>query len=334
VRCREDQRLITGKGRFTDDINLAGQAYGHILRSPHAYTRIVSDRHRGGVLAAFTIEDLDADGVSDIPTQVLVPGQGGEKMFVQTRTVLALGVAMSATGSPISSAETLDEARDAAELIEVEYQALPDCRRSSPPADKPGEPLLYPERGSNLCVHWESYDAALDFVNNRVVGSPMEPSVARPFTVAYFLSLWWMGWRRCRPRSRSFGMRGPSSVGCRAAELVELDNRNHMGPRAVLLRGSIISWRGARLATTQFPGMLDQEAINPFPADPPPATCRSSAGPSSGSEIARQRTPGTAARRMAPQRLLRRHVGARTTLSDTACVSQPTEITQLISTKL
>jgi carbon-monoxide dehydrogenase large subunit len=197
VRRREDLHLVTGKGRFTDDINLEGQAYGYILRSPHAHARIAAidteaARTAPGVLGVFTIEDLDADGVAEIPTQAQVPGRGGEKMFAPTRPVLARGV-VRYVGNPVAFvvAESLDQARDAAELIGVDYEALPAVVDLAA-ADRPDAPLLYPERGSNLCVHWESHDGsaveaafarahktiALDFVNNRVVGSPMEPRVA------------------------------------------------------------------------------------------------------------------------------------------------------------
>jgi carbon-monoxide dehydrogenase large subunit len=197
VRRREDKRFITGAGRFTDDINLPGQAWGYVLRSPHAHARIraidlAAAQAAPGVLGIFTIADLDADGVAEIPTQAKVPGKGGSEMFAPTRPVLARGL-VRYVGNPVAYvvAETLAEAKDAAELIEVDYQSLPAVVDLAAAA-KPGAPLLYPERGSNLCVHWESHDespviaafagahriVALDFVNNRVVGSPMEPRVA------------------------------------------------------------------------------------------------------------------------------------------------------------
>jgi carbon-monoxide dehydrogenase large subunit len=79
VRRREDVRFLTGTGRFTDDINLPHQAYAYILRSPHAHARILSidtaaAKAAPQVLGVFTIADLDADGVAEIPTQVDVPG--------------------------------------------------------------------------------------------------------------------------------------------------------------------------------------------------------------------------------------------------------------------
>ena len=197
VRRREDARFLTGKGRFTDDIGLPGEAHGYILRSPHAHARIgaidtSAAKSAPGVLAVLTIADLDEDGVAEIPTQVDVPGKGGEKMFAPTRPVLARGV-VRYVGNPVAFvvAESLEEAKDAAELIEIDYQPLPavtDLRAAAEPA----APLLYPERGSNLCVHWQSHDGKpvddafaraakvvrLDFANNRIMGTPLEPRVA------------------------------------------------------------------------------------------------------------------------------------------------------------
>jgi carbon-monoxide dehydrogenase large subunit len=197
VRRREDVRFITGTGHFTDDINLEGQAYASILRSPYAHARIRSIDTAAAqaapqVLGVFTIADLDADGIAEIPTQVDVPGKGGEKMFAPTRPVLAREV-VRYVGNPVALvvAETAAAARDAAELIEIAYEELPAVTDLAASV-RPGAPLLYPERGSNLCVHWQSHDGSaaaaafaraaktvgLDLVNNRIVGNPMEPRVA------------------------------------------------------------------------------------------------------------------------------------------------------------
>ena len=197
VRRKEDQRLVTGAGRFTDDMNLDGQAYGYVLRSPHAHARIDKidigvAKQAPGVLGVFTIADLDEDGVQELPVQVDVPGKGGAKMFAPTRPVLARG-AVRYVGDPVVYvvAATHEQARDAAELVEIQYEDLPSVTDARV-ADRPGAPLLYPEHGSNLCVHWVSHDGkaieaafagahkivSLELTNNRVVGSPMEPRVA------------------------------------------------------------------------------------------------------------------------------------------------------------
>ncbi|HWD59616.1 MAG TPA: xanthine dehydrogenase family protein molybdopterin-binding subunit [Stellaceae bacterium] len=197
VKRREDKRFITGAGCFTDDIDLPGQAYAYILRSPRAHATIraidtAAARQAPGILAVYTIDDLDAEGYGEIPTQAKVPGRAGSEMFAPTRPVLARGT-VRYVGNPVAYvvAESLAQAKDAAELIAVDYNDLPAVTglKAAYAADAP---LLYPERGSNLCVDWESHDGAaveaafaraakivtLDFVNNRVVGSPMEPRVA------------------------------------------------------------------------------------------------------------------------------------------------------------
>ena len=173
VRRREDKRFVTGAGCFTDDINLPGQVYGHILRSPHAHARIraidtSAARAAPGVLGVYTIDDLDADGYGEIPTQAKVPGRAGSEMFAPTRPILARGV-VRYVGNPVVYvvADSPAQAKEAAELIEVDYEDLPSVTDPRE-ADKARAPLLYPEHGSNLCVHWESHEpAAVDAASPR-----------------------------------------------------------------------------------------------------------------------------------------------------------------------
>src|SRR5436305_3403422 len=122
VKRREDQRFLTGAGHFTDDIDLPGQGWGYVLRSPHAHARIVSidtsaAKSVPGVLAVYTIADLDAAGIHEIPTQVDVPGKDGTQMFKPTRPVLARGT-VRYVGDPVSYvvAERLEQAGGGAEL--------------------------------------------------------------------------------------------------------------------------------------------------------------------------------------------------------------------------
>src|SRR5438270_354669 len=118
VRRREDQRFLTGAGHFTDDIDLPGQAWGYVLRSPHAHARIRSldtaaAKAAPGVLAIYTIADLDAEGIQEIPTQAKVAGRDGSEMFAPTRPVLARG-AVRFVGDPVAYvvAESLEQSRD------------------------------------------------------------------------------------------------------------------------------------------------------------------------------------------------------------------------------
>ncbi len=197
VRRKEDVRFVTGAGRYTDDIDIAGQAHAVVLRSPHAHARIRAIDTRAaealpGVLAVLTGRDAAADGLPALPCQVDVPGAGGARMANPGRAVLQAERVRYA-GDPVAFAvaETPEQARDAAERVEIDYEPLPSVSGAAE-ADRPDAPLLHEAVGSNLCVHWLSHDGAeveaafaraartvrVDLVNNRIVGNPMEPRVA------------------------------------------------------------------------------------------------------------------------------------------------------------
>jgi carbon-monoxide dehydrogenase large subunit len=198
VRRKEDVRFLTGNGRYTDDIDLPGQAHLAILRSPHAHARIVSlnvEPARGapGVLAVLTGHDADADGIGLFPVQIEVPARPGTpKLYCPPRRILQTD-AVRFVGDPVVAivAETRAQAEDALELVEIEYDMLPSTTETASALD-PATPVIWAERGSNLCVEWsngreEQTDAAfaaaahvakIELVQNRVVGNPMEPRVA------------------------------------------------------------------------------------------------------------------------------------------------------------
>ena len=197
VRRKEDKRLLTGGGTYTDDINRPGQAHAAILRSPHAHARILSiDTSAAaampGVVAVLTGKDAAADKLGLLPVQVDVPGAGGAKMFAPPRQILQTET-VRFVGDPVALviAESRHAALDAAEAIEVEYDLLPSVTDTGRALDADA-PLIWPENGSNLCVHWDSGRAAeadagiaaaetvvaIDLIQNRLVGNPMEPRVA------------------------------------------------------------------------------------------------------------------------------------------------------------
>ncbi|MBK1659575.1 xanthine dehydrogenase family protein molybdopterin-binding subunit [Paracraurococcus ruber] len=197
VRRKEDVRLLTGRGTYTDDIDRPGQAHAFVLRSPHAHARIVSmdtaaAQAAPGVLAVLTGHDAAADGIGHFPVMVDVPGKGGTKLFPTPRPILQTE-RVRFVGDPVALvvAETRAQAQDAAELIEVEYETLPSVTDTAAALD-PGAPVIWEANGSNLCVLWDSGREAeaeaafagaaktvrLELVNNRVVGNPMEPRVA------------------------------------------------------------------------------------------------------------------------------------------------------------
>ncbi|MBW8268654.1 xanthine dehydrogenase family protein molybdopterin-binding subunit [Caldovatus aquaticus] len=197
VRRKEDVRFLTGRGTYTDDINRPGQAHAAILRSPHAHARIVAIDTRAaqaapGVIAVLTGREVAEDGLGLLPVLVEVPGVDGKPLWCPPRPILQ-SERVRYVGDPVALvvAETRAQAIEAAELIEVEYEILPSVTDTAA-ADAPDAPVIWPERGSNLCVHWssgrereteEAFARAhkvvtVDLVNNRLVGNPMEPRVA------------------------------------------------------------------------------------------------------------------------------------------------------------
>ena len=193
----EDQRLLSGHGRYTDDISLPHQAHGHVLRSPHAHARIESIDTTAaaalpGVLGVYTAADLEADGVGTIPCLAPVKNADGTPMAQPPHPVLATD-AVRHVGDPVAFvvAETLAQARDAAEAILVEYAPLPAVADLAA-AVEAGAPAVWDAAPGNVSFDWEIGDAAaveagfaqaakvtkLRLVNNRVVVNPMEPRAA------------------------------------------------------------------------------------------------------------------------------------------------------------
>src|SRR3546814_8950802 len=131
LRRVEDLRFLTGEGQYSDDIRLEGQCHGVLVRSPFAHATIASidlaeAKAAPGVLGVFTVDDLDADGVGTIPCLVPLRGKNGSKTIMPPRPALARG-RVRHVGDPVAFvvAETVQQARDAAELVMVDYEALP-----------------------------------------------------------------------------------------------------------------------------------------------------------------------------------------------------------------
>ncbi|HET6469877.1 MAG TPA: xanthine dehydrogenase family protein molybdopterin-binding subunit [Geminicoccaceae bacterium] len=194
VRRQEDERLITGRGCYTDDVRPANEAMACFVRSPHAHARILrldagAARAMPGVLAVLTGDELTAAGLGPLPCKALFKHRDGTPMPVPERPVLAQG-RVRFVGDPVAVvvAETMAQARDAAEAVEVEYEPLPAVTDLSA-ALAPGAPQLWPEAPGNLALDWEAGDRAavdrlfasahritsLELVNNRLVPSPLEP---------------------------------------------------------------------------------------------------------------------------------------------------------------
>ena len=194
---REDIRFLTGEGNYTDDINVNGQAYVYFLRSDVAHGTLNSvdvsaAEGMDGVVKIFTGADFEA--VGSVPCGWQVTDKHGEVMQEPRHPVLAHGKVRH-VGEPIAAvvAESLEQARDAAEAIVLDITHLPavvDMKE----AVKAGAPKVHDDLTSNLCYDWgfveenkAAVDAAfeeahhvttLELVNNRLVANPMEPRVA------------------------------------------------------------------------------------------------------------------------------------------------------------
>jgi carbon-monoxide dehydrogenase large subunit len=202
---KEDERLITGKGRFTDDFNLDGQAYAVMVRSPHPHARIAAiDFTRAkampGVLGVFTGADCIADKIGPVPHDPVpktkfdmkLTGPGGTAVFAGPHALLpADKVRHVGEAVVMVVAETKAQAMDAAEAVEVRYDELPFVLHTED-AMQPGAPILWDEVPNNITVETffgdkDATDRAFaraahvvkrKFHIGRVTGVPMEPRSA------------------------------------------------------------------------------------------------------------------------------------------------------------
>lgn len=197
LRRKEDPRLLRGEGRFTDDVNVDGQFWAAFHRSPHPHADIAAidlaaARAAPGVLAVFTIADLDADGVPDMPCEVELADLAGRPMWKPMRPILARGrVRFVGECVALVIARTQAQAQEAAERVAVDYTPRPAVANAVS-ALAEDAPLVWPDAGSNAPVHWQNQDPApvdaamagaahrvrVRIVNNRLVPSPMEPKAA------------------------------------------------------------------------------------------------------------------------------------------------------------
>jgi len=194
VKRREDARFLRGIGKYTDDINQPGQTYCYFLRSPFAHATInaidVEQAEQApGVIAIFTGEHFAE--VGGLPCGWQVTDVHGEPMKEPKHPILAHGKARH-VGDPVVAvvAETLQDAKDAAELIDIDYGEMPAVVNMTKALE--GGTAVHDEANDNLCFEWELGDKAavdaafasahhitkLDLVNNRLVPNAMEPRAA------------------------------------------------------------------------------------------------------------------------------------------------------------
>ena len=195
VKRKEDARFLTGTGQYTDDVSLPRQTHAYFLRSPHAHAKIrgidtTKAKQAPGVVAVYTGADLE--GVNGLPCGWLITSVDGTPMNEPPHPVLAKGkVRYVGDAVAMVVAETRDQAKDAAEQIDVDYDVQPAVVNVVA-ALEPGAPQIHDEAPGNKCYTWSIGDKAatdaafakathvtkLDLVNNRLIPNAIEPRAA------------------------------------------------------------------------------------------------------------------------------------------------------------
>ena len=196
VKRVEDFRFLTGRGRYTDDFNEINQTYAWILRSPHAHARIKDIDTKAaaaasGVVAVYTGADMQAAGVGGLPCGWQIHNKDGSPMAEPPHPPLAQGkVRYVGDQVAVVIAETQDQARDAAERIEVDYEVLKPVLDLNSATEN--TTLVHEDVAKNLCYDWHigdrgetdsafakaSHVTSIDIVNNRLIPNAMEPRAA------------------------------------------------------------------------------------------------------------------------------------------------------------
>src|SRR5262249_42824075 len=196
VRRFEDQTLITGRGRYTDDIKIENMAHAVVVRARVAHANVrridaTAARVMPGVLLVLTGDEINSDGLGDLPCSVPLNNRDGSSRFDTPRPVLAIDKVRH-VGQPIALvvAESLLQAQDAAGAIEIDYEVLPAVTDAHA-ALKQGAPQLFDGIPGNLVFDWDNdtsdfaatnaafttaaHVTTLELINNRIVVNSMEP---------------------------------------------------------------------------------------------------------------------------------------------------------------
>ncbi|HEV8030675.1 MAG TPA: xanthine dehydrogenase family protein molybdopterin-binding subunit [Stellaceae bacterium] len=203
VRRREDLRLLTGRGRYSDDLNLPGQAYAVMVRSPHAHAMIrridtAVARAAPGVLAVLTAEDVEADGLHPLPNianthpaDISIRNRDGSPA-VRPQQAAIIGPEVCHIGEIVAAiiGTSVAAAKDAAELVAVDYEVLrsvchsrsaaepeaPRARQNSPNVILDGE--VGDAQATEIAFARAAHVVRLDTWVQRIAGVPMEPRAA------------------------------------------------------------------------------------------------------------------------------------------------------------
>src|ERR1700730_16908919 len=197
IRRKEDDTLVRGKGKYTDDFNLPGQTYAWIVRSSHAHGIIrgidaSAAKAMPGVLGVWTGADMTSAGHGPFTCGLPLKSRDGSALLQTNRLALPTDK-VRFVGDPVAFvvAETVAQAKDAAEAVELDIDPLPAVTDAAE-ATKPGAPLLYDHIPNNVALDYHYGDTAkidaafasaahvtkLDIVNNRVAVVSMEPRTA------------------------------------------------------------------------------------------------------------------------------------------------------------
>ena len=192
VERKEDKRFLTGKGRYTSDINIANQTYAIFVRSPHARAQIKKiDTSKAlkssGVVGILTGEDIAKDKIGGLIAGWAIRSEDGSEMKCPPNPPLAKDN-VNFVGDPVAVvfAETLDEAKTASELVKIDYKVLKAVANLN---DTMNSEAIHEGIDKNLCYDWllgdrqkvkEAFDKAdkiikLDIINNRLIPNAMEP---------------------------------------------------------------------------------------------------------------------------------------------------------------
>ncbi len=197
VARKEDNRFITGSGRYVDDMVVPGMKHAAFVRSPYAHAKITNidvsaARDMPGVIDVLTGSQLKADGIGNLICGWMIHSKDGTPMKMGAWEPLASSVVRH-VGDPVAIvvADTKGQARDAAEKVDVTFEELPAVV-SPVEAMKSGAPQLHPEAENNLIYDWEIGEEAavdkaiaaaahiteLDIINNRLSPNAIEPRAA------------------------------------------------------------------------------------------------------------------------------------------------------------
>ncbi len=189
----EDDRLLSGEGRYVEDVHVEDQCYAAFVRSPHAHAKITSidtadASSLPGVLAIYTVADLKAEGIGDIPCMAPASNKDGSNCIMPPRPALAEDrVRYVGDAVAVVIAENRSQALDAVEAVWIDYDLLPAVVETNQ-AMADNANLVWGEAAKNQCFDWEDGDAdatnkafaeashvvELELVNNRLVPTSME----------------------------------------------------------------------------------------------------------------------------------------------------------------